>query len=522
MATSHKNPYLKKANTQHEYAPNHIQELDKCAKSAKYFIRNYCQIQHPVRGSIPFELYNYQDKMLDTYQEHRQVIVLSARQTGKSQTSAAYLLWYAMFNFEKTVLIAANKNDNAMEMIYRIKFMYEHVPHWLKPGLMDDGWNKHNIGFDNGSRIISTATSENSGRGLSISLLFLDEFAFVRDTVQSEFWTSMAPTLATGGSCIITSTPNGDSNLYAQLWRGSNIPLTANAVTGTNGFVPIHVAWDEPPGRDEAFKEREKAKIGEIKWLQEYETKFLSTDPLLFDTIIMSNITAEVRAVKPYGTISDVIFFEPPKQGGVYLMGIDPATGSGSDYSTIVVFLFPEMIQVAEWRSNTMSSTQSYHTMKKTLNVYGKTQSTVYFSIENNGVGEGMISLYENDDDFPECGEFISESGANRQGITTTNKSKMRSCITIKEMVERYGITLKSKSLVEEMKNYVRKGASYAAKAGATDDLISACLIIIRLLEEISSFDQDAHDKIFSHAFNDNSGDQWDENNDEAFSGFIF
>lgn len=266
-----KNPYLKKANEQHEYTGDHIQELAKCADDPIYFIRTYCKIQHPVLGSIPFELYPYQERMLQLYKDNKQVIVLSARQTGKSQVSAAYLLWYAMFKFEKTILIASNKNDNAMEMIHRIKFMYEHMPHWIKPGLTDDGWNKHNVGFDNGSRIISTATSENSGRGLSISLLFLDEFAFVRDTVQEEFWTSMAPTLATGGSCIITSTPNGDSNLYAQLWRGSNIPASLDDIMGTNGFVPIQVRWDEPPGRDEAFKKKEMAKIGELKWLQEYE-----------------------------------------------------------------------------------------------------------------------------------------------------------------------------------------------------------------------------------------------------------
>ena len=106
-----------------------------------------------------------------------------------------------------------------MEMIFRIRFMYERLPHWLKAGLADDGWNKHSIGFDNGSRIISQATSENTGRGLAISLLFLDEFAFVRDSVQVEFWTSIAPTLATGGSCIITSTPNGDTNIFAQVLR---------------------------------------------------------------------------------------------------------------------------------------------------------------------------------------------------------------------------------------------------------------------------------------------------------------
>ena len=270
MAVS-KNPFLKRANEQHEYTIEHIQELKKCSEDPIYFIKNYCQVQHPVKGAVPFRLYPYQEHMIRAYHENRQIVVLSARQTGKTVSSMAYLLWYAMFHFEKTVLIASNKNDNAMECIYRIRFMYERLPHWLKPGLTDDGWNKHSVGFDNNSRILSVATSENSGRGFAISLLYCDEFAFVRDTVQQEFWTSMAPTLATGGSCIITSTTNGDANIFAQLWRGGNIPQTAESALGSNGFYPIEVKWDEPPGRDNKFREEEMAKIGELRWKQEYE-----------------------------------------------------------------------------------------------------------------------------------------------------------------------------------------------------------------------------------------------------------
>lgn len=183
--------------------------------------------------------------------------------THNSIGAAAFLLWYSIFNFDKTVLIASNKNSNAQEMIFRIKTAYENLPMWLKPGVLDDGWNKHSMGFDNGTRIISEATSENSGRGLSISLLFLDEFAFVAPAIQDEFWTSISPTLSTGGQCIMTSTPNGDMDIYAQIWRGAQV--------GVNGFYPIRVRWDQPPGRDEQFKEEETGRVGERKWLQEYE-----------------------------------------------------------------------------------------------------------------------------------------------------------------------------------------------------------------------------------------------------------
>jgi hypothetical protein len=159
--------------------------------------------------------------------------------------------------------------------------------------------------------------------------------------------------------------------------------------------------------------------------------------------------------------------------------------------------------------------------LKKLLLIYERVQATVYFSIENNGVGEGMISLLEADDNPPETSEFVSEEGAKRQGMTTTNKSKMRSCVSIKELVERGAMLIKSKVLIEEMKNYVRKGASYAAKAGATDDLVSACLIVVRLLEEVASFDQDAYEKLYAHAFDEESGNiDWDT--EDHFEGFVF
>lgn len=264
-----KNPKLKKANAETEYTLEQLQELRRCASDPVYFIENYIMIQHPNKGAVPFKLYPYQRKMIQAYQENRNVVVLSARQTGKSTTSAAYLLWYATFNFDKTILIASNKNSNAMEMIARIRYAYENLPHWIKPGIQDDGWNKHSIGFDNDSRIISTATSEDSGRGMSISLLFLDEFAFVAPAVQDEFWTSIKPTLSTGGSCIMTSTPNGDMNIFAQIWRGAQVK--------SNSFFPLQVFWDEPPGRDEEFKKNEIGDIGEQRWNQEYECCSINT-----------------------------------------------------------------------------------------------------------------------------------------------------------------------------------------------------------------------------------------------------
>ncbi|TFH11188.1 MAG: hypothetical protein E4H14_01150 [Candidatus Thorarchaeota archaeon] len=456
--------------------------------------------------------------------DHLYLVGRSMIPTHNSWTSGAFLLWYAIFTFEQEIIVLSNKDRNAMQMIRRIRFMYERLPMWLKPGLTEDGWNKHEVGFDNGSRILSSPTTEDSARGFSASLLFLDEFAFVRDNVQQEFWGAVSPTFATGGKCIICSTPNGDTNQYAQLWRGAHIQLTTEdgevSLVGANGFIPFEVKWNEPPGRGEKFKREEIAKVGDTRWMQEYECKFLSSDPLLIDTNVLANLTEEIMQVRPTGMVGDVYFFKEPIQGATYLVGVDPATGTGEDYTAIQVYEFPFLEQVAEWRSNTMSSVLAYDQLKKLLKMLEQKQCTVYFSIEANGVGEAMISLYEADQTPPETAEFVSETGQKRKGMTTTGKSKIKACLAFKEMVERDSMKIRSRFLLEETKNFVRAAGSYKAKRGSTDDLISGTLIVTRLLEEMATFDQDAYDKLYAHAFLPSDVvEQYDEN--EMPDGFI-
>jgi len=502
-----RNPNLKKANTEVEFTYEQIQELKKCSDDPVHFIKKYVKVQHPVHGAIPFELREYQVKTIEAFHKNRWTVVLSARQTGKSVSAAAFILWYATFHFDKTVLIASNKNSNAMEMIHRIKFGYENLPHWLKPGIMDDGYNKHALGFDNGTRIVSEATSENSGRGMSISLLYLDEFAFVAPAIQEAFWSSISPTLSTGGSCIMTSTPNGDINIFAQIWRGAQVE--------SNGFVPIRVRWDEPPGRDEKFKEEEIGRIGERQWMQEYECEFLSSDALLIPSKTLQDMTPTVLKYRPKFTVSDVLFWDDIKPGMTYLVGVDPATGSGKDFTVITMFEFPSLIQVAEYRSNTMSTNDAYDVLKKLLIFMQKKNTTVYFSVENNGVGEGIISLYEADETQPDNVEFVSEAERNKRGMTTVSKTKMRACVNLRELIEKRQMFIRSRVLLNELKAFTRKRGAYAAQVGSTDDSISAVLIVVRLIEEISTYDQAAFDKLYA-GNKDTTG--WAEEEIEVFS----
>jgi hypothetical protein len=485
-----KNPNLKRPGEQHEYGFDQIKELKRCMVDPIYFIKTYVKIQHPTLGIVPFKLRPYQEKMVRAYMDNRFTIVLSARQTGKSETSGAYLLWYACFHEAKNILIASNKNSNAMEMIHRIRLGYENLPHWLKPGVTEDGWNKHNIGFDNNTRIISEATSEKSGRGLSISLLFLDEFAHVAQNIQDEFWTSIEPTLSTGGACIMTSTPNGDSDIFAQTWNG--------AMVQSNGFFPVEVKWNQPPGRDEKFKEETIGRIGEVKWKQEYECDFLSSDALLISSIKLAEVTKTLQGIKPRQILHDVVFWRDIRAGGTYLVGVDPATGTGHDFTVITVYEFPMMRQVAEYRSNTMSPNQSYKVLKNLLLYLESKGTTVYFSVENNGVGEGIISLFEADENAPLNSEFVSEPGKDKRGFYTTSRTKMKACVNFKEMFEKGNLLIASPILLNELKKFVRKRTSYDHSPGSTSHCIAATLVVIRIVEEIATYDQNAFDKLYS------------------------
>lgn len=489
-----RNPRLKKAGTVSEYTPEMVEELRRCAKDPAYFARNYVMIKHAKRGKIPFKLYPYQEEMLKMYQENRYNIILSARQTGKTETTCAYLLWFAIFHADKTILVVSNKASNAKEMIAKIQYAYEELPEWLKPGIDDASWNKHECAFDNKSRIIAQATSTDSGRGLAISLLYCDEFAFVRPHIQAEFWDSVSPTLSTGGSCIISSTPNGDSNLFAELWRKATLNSSDNA------FKYKHVPWDAPPGRDEEFKKTQIGILGERKWRQEYECDFLSSDGGLMDSYIMGSIQNEVNAREPAFTIRDNNeehhFYTKLNPLNTYIIGIDPATGSGLDYSVIQVFEFPTMLQVMEYRSNVMEPSHIYILLKKIINFIANTGAQVYFSAENNGVGQSIIALYMSDEAPPKA-TFISEEGKTKLGIVTTAKSKIRSCLAMKNMVERRELTITSDTLVKELKSYVRKSGSYAAQVGATDDCIAAVLVVLRIIEEIANFDEKAYHMVY-------------------------
>ena len=516
-----RNPRVKKPFIQMEYTQEMVNEIRRCIVDPVYFINTYVYILHPKHGRIRFKLYDFQEDMIKTYQNNRWSISKIARQSGKTETTCAYLAWYALFHPEKTILVAANKLSNAKEIISRIQGIYEELPDWLKPGIDESEWNKTSLAFENKSKIMAQATSQNTGRGFAISLLYLDELAFVPPHVQQLMWASIQPVLATGGACIISSTPNGSIDLYSQLFR--------EAEAGLSAFAAIDVKWHQVPGRDEAFKLEQIGLIGQRRWDQEFECKFLTSEHTLIDLDMLDH--AEKMLSPPaisVGSLFQQVFWKVPNKMATYIVGVDPSQGVGNDFSVIQVYEFPSMEQVAEYRTNQESPAELYSYLKSLLKFLEKNGKYVYYSVENNALGQAIIALYEADVNPLEKAIFMSEEGKDTLGYNSNVKTKNKSLIAFKEMFERGQLKINSPILIKELKTLVRKENTFKAQIGSTDDCVFASLIVIRMVEDMADSDMVAYNKLYSFnnvtidnwkaETNDEFNERWDENGYMPFS----
>jgi hypothetical protein len=257
------------------YTMETLEEFQNCLDpdtGPLYFLENFMKIQHPTKGGIPFKPYPYQLDLIENYNNYRYSINMLGRQMGKTAVAAGYLLWYAMFKSDSTILVAAHVAKAAAEIMNRIRYAYESCPDHIRAGVTE--YNKQSISFDNGSRIVSSTTTETTGRGMALTLVYLDEFAFVRPNIAAEFWTSLSPTLATGGKCIVTSTPNSDDDTFATIWSGAinTFDEFGNETdVGINGFKGYMSIWDQHPDRDESWADGEIGRIGEERFRREHQ-----------------------------------------------------------------------------------------------------------------------------------------------------------------------------------------------------------------------------------------------------------
>jgi len=496
---------IKKPNKIESFTEQQIIEIAKCADpitGPQYFLENYFYIQHPTKGRIKYQPFEYQVRLVDSYHNYRYSINLMPRQTGKSTTAAGYLLWYAMFVSDSTILVAAHKYTGSQEIMQRIRYGYESVPDYIRAGVTS--YNKGSIDFDNGSRIVSATTTENTGRGMSISLLYCDEFAFVRPGIAKEFWTSISPTLATGGKCIITSTPNSDEDQFALIWRQANKRTDEygnETELGVNGFKAFRSYWKEHPDRDEKWEAEQRAQLGEERFRREMDCEFIIYDETLINPIHLT----EMAGIDPMQKQGQVRWYSTPQKGSVYIVALDPSLGTGGDPSAIQVLELPSMKQVAEWQHNRTPVQQQVRILSeitKYLCEHTLVDTDVYYSVENNTLGEAALVAIDEYGEENIKGIFLSEPGKvgssrrYRKGFNTSNKSKLSACAKFKNLVETRKLHIASKALISELKTFVASGSGYAAKLGETDDLVMSMLLAVRIAMFLREYDPNLDEKL--------------------------
>ena len=449
------NPNVKRDGVETSFTKEEIQEYQKCMQDPAYFARKYVKIISLDEGLVPFDLYPYQEKMFKHFKDNRFSIILACRQSGKSISSVVYLLWYACFHPEKTIAILANKGAVAREMLSRITLALENLPYFLQPGCK--ALNKGSVEFSNNSKIIASATSGSSIRGLSINLLFLDEFAFVENDAQ--FYTSTYPVVSAGKDTqiIITSTANGVGNVYHKLWEG--------AVQKTNEFTPFRVDWWDVPGRDEKWKQETINNTSELQFEQEFGNTFHGRG----NTLISANHLLAQQSKDPEFFKENLYIYEQPIDEHEYVITVDVAKGRGQDYSTFTVIDVSSQpfTQVAVFRDNNISPML----LPDLLYKYGKTYNDAYIVIESNDQGAVVCNGLYYDLEYENM--FVESSiKANALGVTMTRRVKRIGCSGIKDLIEQGKLKIQDSQTIVEMSTFVSKGNSFMAIAPNHDDLM--------------------------------------------------
>lgn len=498
---------IKAPHRRQSFTDEQLAEFVACADPVTgpmYFMDNFFYIQHPTRGKMLYHPFDYQKRLIDTYHNYRFSISMMPRQTGKSTSAAGYLLWYAMFVPDSTILIAAHKYTGSQEIMQRIRYAYELCPDHIRAGVTS--YNKGSIDFENGSRIVSATTTENTGRGMSISLLYADEFAFVRPTIAREFWTSISPTLATGGKAIITSTPNSDEDQFALLWKGANKcedEYGNPTDLGLNGFKAYRSYWNEHPDRDEKWATEQRAQLGDDRFRREMGCEFIIND----ETLIAPAKLIDLQGHEPVYKTGQVRWYQRPRKDRIYVVALDPSLGTGGDPAAIQVFEANTTEQVAEWRHNRTTIPEQVRILAdivKHINETVQDPQNIYYSIENNTIGEAaLISIAEYGEENIH-GYFLSEPGGGggrryRKGFNTTNKPKLNACNKLKLLIESGRMKIRSSSLVSELKTFVAHGVSFAAKPGETDDLVMATVLAVRMMQLLQTFHTEMDTQMRDH-----------------------
>ena len=455
-------------------------EYAKCATDPVYFLGKYGIIQHPVRGKVNFNLYDFQEKSLQSFMQHDYNIVLKARQLGLSTLTAGYALWMMTFQQDKNILVIATKQETAKNLVTKVRVMHANLPGWLKQPCVED--NKLSLRYKNGSQIKAVASSEESGRSEALSLLIIDEAAFI-DKIDT-IWGAAQQTLATGGRALIISTPNGVGNFFHKTWVG--------AESGTNDFNFINLHWSVHPERGQDWRDEQDKLLGPSLAAQECDCDFITSGRGVIDGILLENLKeSSVREpMEKRGIDSNYWIWEPPNYTKNYVVSADVSRGDGTDYSAFHIIDVESLEQVAEYKGKI--STQDFGNML--VNVASEYNNALLV-VENNNIGWAAIQQVI-DREYPNLfytskdlqyvdvqhqmtNKYRSQERNMVPGFSTTSKSRPLIVAKLEEMFREESVVVHSQRLIDELFVFIYNGNKAEAMTGYNDDLVMSFAIAL-------------------------------------------
>lgn len=486
------NKNLKPVGVRIDFTQEQVEEYLKCANDPIHFAKKYIKVVSLDKGVVPFDPYDYQEKIIDVVSKNRYVICKLPRQSGKTTTvGPGHLLREALFKQNMNIAILANKQTAAREVLNRIKMAYEYLPLWMQQGVKE--WNKNSIELENGSKIIAAATSSSAIRGGSFNIILLDEFAHVPTSVSEEFFSSVYPTVSAGKTTqvIIISTPNG-LNMFYQFWKG--------AINKQNEYIPIEVHWSQVPEypggplRNEDWKRKTIQNTSERQFLQEFECDFVGSSNTLIASSKLNTLIYKPPIVRNKDGFW--IYEEPIKMSSdtdetdikkdhIYFMTVDTSRGQGKDYSAVVVTdvtQTPYKI-VAKYRNNIVSPL----VLPSIVRSIGKKYNDAYCLVEINDIGGQVADILHRDLEYENLikvnslgrkGQVLTEFGNRNQqmGLRTTTVVKKIGCSVLKNLIEQDKLLIEDIDIIDELTTFIAKRNSFEADDGHNDDLVM-CLV---------------------------------------------
>ena len=447
-----------------------INEIVRCGQDPVYFINEYMSVQHSTRGTVQFNTYPFQDDVIKSMQQNRFNIVLKSRQLGLSTITAAYAAWLALFYKDKNILIIATKKDVAMNLMKKVKFMIKSLPDWLVLPSFEETMTS--LRFSNGSEIKAVPTSPDAGRSEALSLLIVDEAAIIRDF--DEIWTGLAPTLSTGGSAIVLSTPYGVGGMYYKLWT--------EASAGQNNFNPITLPWYVHPEHDQAWFDNETKNLPKKKIAQEYLCDFITSGDTFLQADVLEVLREMIRnPTEKLGVGNKAVWvWQKPITNHRYVISADVARGDAADYSAFHIIDAETANVVAEYMGKIPPDR-----LAELMIEYGRMYNTALLCPENNAIGyptaitlkrSGYPRLfYDNHRGDPFMHVSLDEDEL--PGFSTQKNSRVQILSTLEELLRNKQLSSYSQRLYDQLQAFVWNGSKPSALKDSHDDLIMSLAI---------------------------------------------